>query len=449
MKEINTTRNKLMFILPSMLGLLLFLFPLQYDGQASIPVAALAKMLQKLMTNFAAEAICLLIIISALMSAFVSIFQRKNIQPESMLASLFLVTPIWLVIRCLGAGFAVLVYFKIGSAMIWNENTGGLLLHDLMPILFAMFIFAGLLLPLLLNFGLLEFVGTLFSKVMRPLFNLPGRSAIDCTTSWLGDGTVGVLLTNKQYEQKIYTQKEAAVVGTTFSAVSITFSLIVIAEVGLAHMFLPFYFAVCLAGFVAALVVPRLPPLVFKKDAYIDGTLPDPDAHKIPDNENVFRYGYRAAVTRAAQIKTFSSVLADGVKNALEMLFIVIPVVMGIGTIALVCAEFTPIFDYLGKPFVPYLELLQIPEAATAAKSVVIGFADMFLPSILIAGVESEMTRFTIAALSISQLIYLSEVGAMLLGTKIPVNILDLFVIFILRTLVTLPVIALVAHVVY
>ena len=36
--------------------------------------------------------------------------------------------------------------------------------------LFSVFILAGLLLPLLLNFGLFEFVGTLLTKVMRPLF---------------------------------------------------------------------------------------------------------------------------------------------------------------------------------------------------------------------------------------------------------------------------------------
>lgn len=100
---------------------------------------------------------------------------------------------------------------------------------------------------------------------MRPLFNLPGRSAIDCMASWLGDGSVGILLTSKQYEEKFYTQREAAVVGTTFSAVSITFSLVVIAQVELEHLFLPFYGAVCLAGLVAAVVIPRLPPLSWKK----------------------------------------------------------------------------------------------------------------------------------------------------------------------------------------
>ncbi len=62
-----------------------------------------------------------------------------------------------------------------------------------MPTLYTVFIFAGLLLPLLLNFGLFEFLGTLLNKIMRPIFNLPGQSAIDCITSWLGGGTVGIL----------------------------------------------------------------------------------------------------------------------------------------------------------------------------------------------------------------------------------------------------------------
>ena len=135
-----------------------------------------------------------------------------------------------------------------------------------------------------------------------------------------------------------------------------------------------------------------------------------------------------------------------GVHNALDMLLGVLPVVMAFGTLALIIAETTPLFSWLGLPFVPLLEWLQIPEAAAASQTVMVGFADMFIPAILASSIESDLTRFVIAALSVTQLIYMSEVGALLLGSKIPVNLLELFVIFILRTLVTLPVIALVAH---
>ena len=129
------------------------------------------------------------------------------------------------------------------------------------------------------------------------------------------------------------------------------------------------------------------------------------------------------------------------------MIFAIIPVVMAIGTAALMIAEYTPLFDYLGMPFRPLLTWLQIPDATAASKTIVVGFADMFIPSILASdSITSEVTRFVIAALSVTQLIYLSEVGALLIGSKIPVNLVELFAIFILRTLVSLPVIAGMAH---
>ena len=69
-----------------------------------------------------------------------------------------------------------------------------------------------------------------------------------------------------------------------------------------------------------------------------------------------------------------------------------------------------------------------------------VGFADMFVPSILANSIESELTRFMVAVVSVSQLIYMSEVGALLVGSRIPVTLLELFIIFVLRTLVALPI---------
>src|SRR5699024_5349909 len=80
----------------------------------------------------------------------------------------------------------------------------------------------------------------------------------------------------------------------------------------------------------------------------------------------------------------------------------------------------TPVFQWLGMPFIPLLELMQVPYATEASETILIGFADMFLPSVVGASIESEMTRFIIAALSVTQLIYMSEVGGVLLCSKVP-----------------------------
>lgn len=91
---------------------------------------------------------------------------------------------------------------------------------------------------------------------------------------------------------------------------------------------------------------------------------------------------------------------------------------MATGTTALVIAECTPMFGILGTPFIPILNLMQVPEAA---QTLVIGFADMLLPG----GIKSELTKFVIACTSVTQLVYLSEAGGLLFASKIPIRFLD------------------------
>lgn len=437
------------FFIPSVIGLFLFMIPVQHGTDMTIPVAILASWLRELLSPVLIELVSAIVIGMAIISVAYKIYQPTWIKQRQFLHSLFAPSTVWLLVRLVGGIAAYCTLFKVGSENIWEENTGGLVLNDLLPTLFSVFIFAGLLLPLLLNFGLLELFGTLLSKIMRPIFNLPGRSAIDCIASWLGDGSVGILLTSKQYEEKFYTQREAAVVGTTFSAVSITFSLVVLAQVNLEQYFLPFYGAVCLAGIAAAIILPRIPPLSLKKDCFIDGTYPNKENHLIPEGYNSFTWGLKLATDKAAAINSSINILKEGCKNAIEMVFGVLPVVMGLGTIALVLAEHTSVFAILGKPYIPFLELLHIPEAAKASETMVVGFADMFIPAIIASSIHSEMTRFIIAAMSVTQLIYMSEVGALLLGSRIPVNILELFILFVLRTLITVPVITGVAYCIF
>ena len=437
----------LVFLIPSLIGVFLFMTPVPSGEIMTIPIAVMAKAIQALFSEIALGLIATIICTTGVMSLIFSVFKPKSLTKFRLLNHLFNVSWIWLVTRLFGMAFVLLTYFQVGPHAITSENTGLLVLKDLLPVLFSVFILAGLLLPLLLNFGLLELVGTLLTKVMRPLFGVPGRSAVNCVASWLGDGSVGILMTARQYEDKYYTQREAAIIGTTFSAVSITFCLVVIGQVKLEYLFAPFYLTVCLAGVVAAIIVPRLPPLRFKKDVLIDGEEPDGNAELVPEGKTLFKHSLDVALTKAEKAPGLKGTIEEGLHNAFDMVFAVLPVVMAVGTFALIIAEYTPIFQYLGMPFIPFLELLQIPEAEMAAQTIMVGFADMFIPSILAAGsIESDVTRFIIAAMSVTQLIYMSEVGALLLGSKIPVNIFELFVIFILRTLVTLPVIALMAH---
>lgn len=433
------------FIIPSLIGILLFMTPLKIDGSFTIPIAFLSNLLVESLKDILPLLAVIVISISAIGSIIIKIFRTKN----KILNSLFNVTPIWLIGRILGMIIVILSYLRIGPEFIWSDSTGGMVLFSLLPALISIFLFAGLFLPLLLNHGLLEFVGSMLTKVMRPIFNLPGRSSIDCITSWLGDGTIGILLTGKQYEEGFYTKKEASIIGTSFSAVSITFSLMVITQVGLGHMFVPFYLTVTFAGIIAAIIVPRIPPLSKKSNTYIDGSTPRKDAEVIPEGYTSLSYGLEKALEKAEDNSSIKLFFTDGIKNVVDMWLGVLPIVMAMGGIAVIIAEYTPIFQILGMPFIPFLKLLGIPEAAAASQTLIVGFADMFIPSVLAANITSEMTRFIIACVSVTQLIYMSEVGGLLLGSKIPVKFTDLIIIFLERTIITLPVIVLCANIIF
>ena len=439
------TSSLLKFIIPSLIGVLLFMTPFKIEGQFTIPIAFLSNKLVELFNDFLPLIVTILISISAIGSIVIKFYKTDN----KILNSLFNVTPIWMTGRIIGMILSILTYFKLAPEFIWSDSTGGMVLFSLLPLLVSVFFFAGLFLPLLLNHGLLEFVGALLTKVMRPIFKLPGRSSIDCITSWLGDGTIGILLTSKQFEDGFYTKKEASIIGTSFSAVSITFSLMVITQVGLSHMFVPFYLTVTLTGIVAAIIVPRIPPLSRKSNTYIDGSAPKKDMDNIPSGYTAFTYGLEKALEKAEDNSSIKGFFADGIRNVINMWLGVLPIVMAMGGIALIIAEYTPFFEVLGTPFIPLLNLLGVPEAAAASQTLVVGFADMFIPSVLASTISNEMTRFIVACISVTQLIYMSEIGGLLLGSKIPVKFTDLILIFLERTLVSLPIIVLCANLIF
>ncbi|RVU40874.1 YjiH family protein [Rheinheimera riviphila] len=442
-------RNLAVLAIPSLAGLFLFMTPIPSAQGLTIPVAMLANWLKTTLGDAIPMLLTVLVVSSALATLGTKLFQPAALLQRPLWQKLFNPSWIWLFVRLLGAALIVMVYSGVGPAFVISKATGALVFNDLLPVLLCVFVFAGLLLPLLLNFGLLEMVGTLMSKIMRPVFRLPGRSAVDCIASWLGDGSVGILLTSKQYEAGFYTAREAAVIGTTFSAVSVTFCLVVLGQVKLEHMFVPFYATICLAGIVAAIIVPRLPPLNRKSDTYLTGTDQMVAEGGHFSRTSIWARAFSHGLHRASMAPGVGSTIKEGLETVLDMLLGVLPVIMAVGSCALILAEYTPLFSYLGAPFVPVFELLQIPFASEASKSVMVGFADMFVPSILISTVPNEMTRFVIAALSVTQLIYMSEVGALLLGSRIPVTLLDLLLIFLLRTIVTLPVIAGMAHLLF
>lgn len=449
----NKGKLKAMFLIPSLIGVLIFMIPVKYDGSWTVIVKIIADIISDVLAGILPILCVAILTVSAVLAVVSLIAKPKFIMDNEVLKSCFACSPVWVIVRVIGLICVWVTYLGLDDnggilTMISGPDEGGMAL-DLIVGLVIIFLIASYLLPLLLDFGLLEFIGALLTKIMRPVFKVPGRAAVDCITSWIGDGTLGVMLTCNQYEGGYYSAKEASIIATTFSAVSITFSLVVLDEVGLTHMFGIYYLLICFVGIICAIICPRIPPLSFKKDTYLveGNAMPEtlPEGYK-----NSREYGMDLAIKRVAQHKGVSEFFANGTKNCASMWFGVLPTVMAIGTIALILADYTPIFDWLGTPFVPLLNLLGVPEATAAASTMIVGFTDMFTPAIIIAGSGAgDMTRFIVAVVSITQVLFLDEVGGLILGSKLPVNLLELFIIFLERTIISLIIVCPIAHLLF
>lgn len=439
------------FLIPSLIGLLLFIIPLPYGSMFSIEglssvnigIGFLAELIKIALSNYLNYIALIVIVGSAILSILCKFINIKN----DFLKSVLDVNLFWLIFRILGGLFIAMTVLDFGPEFIKSEVTGQTIL-GVLPSLLAIFLVSGFLLPLVVDFGLMDLVGICISKFMYKIFKVPGRSAVDAISSWLGDGTLGIMITNTQYKQGFYTAKEACIISTCFSLVSLPFSTVIADQLGLMNLFVPFYATVCVASLACAIIMPRMFPLGNIKNATYNNV-----AHikedLIPNNENTFNFALSKAIDRASNAPSFTTIFKNGCKTVIDMYIALLPLVMAWGTLALIVAEFTPIFKWISIPVVFILKLLNVPNAVEAAPAVLVGFTDMFLPSIMVSGEGFDiLTQFIIGALSITQLVYLTETGAVILKSDIPLNLKDLFVIFIIRTSIALPIITLLANII-
>lgn len=452
-KAVKHSRKDLMkFIIPSLIGAILFLIPLPWGGGSlTIGVGYMASMFKSSFGSYLPQFMVYVVVASSIISLIATLVKPKAVTDSEFLNHLFVVSPLNLFIRVVAAIFGVLIISQAEGSVVGlvsSAYTGGVVVNDLFPVLATWFFFSGFFLPLLMEFGSMDYLGTLIRKFMRPLFKVPGRSAIDGIASWIGSGPVGVVITDKQYQEGYYTGKEASIISVCFSLVSLPFAVFIAEFLKLTTSFIVFYGTISIASFVAAVVLPRIYPLAKKSNTYMEGV--DVNINEeVPEGKSLHGWAVECGVNRAKKSPDAGGIVLSGIKTVVDVYFSLMPIVLFLGTIALVGAEHTPIFTIISKPLVPFFNLMQVPDAASAAAATVVGFADMFLPAIFVKNSPHEITRFIIGALSFTQLIYLTETGAIILRSKIPVKILDLLILFVERTLITLPIIIIIAHMVY
>lgn len=427
--------------------MLIFLTPIPWDGHLTIGIGIITGWLRALMGDYGLHFVVSLTVITSVMTLIGSLLKPSWINSRPQLKELFDVPPIWILLRLAGTSFALVYFFQFGPPLLQSEDVGGAVFVGIAVNVVAVYISACIFLPLLTDFGLMEFAGTLARPAFRKVFQLPGRAAIDAIASFVGASAIGLLITIGQYERGNYSGREASVIAANFSVVSIPFSLVVATVAGIEHLFIPWYGVIIFACLIAAFITPRLPPLSRKTDTYFAAAEHNEEV-VTAETTSLLRESWQAALQRAEVAPDLRGFFATGLKNMAFFMFSVITAALAVATVATLLVFHTPVFEWLGYPFIVLLELAQLPDAATAATALFSGFLDQYMPALAAASVDSELTSFVLAGLAVAQLIYMSEPGVIILRSSLPINFPELIVIFLLRTAIVLPVLILGAHLV-
>jgi nucleoside recognition membrane protein YjiH len=154
----------------------------------------------------------------------------------------------------------------------------------------------------------------------------------------------------------------------------------------------------------------------------------------------ILKQAFDNAVRRSRTSPTFVEYLRIAAGNYFEVIFGIAAISIGVVAVSTIIINHTPLFDWLSAPLIPLMRLLDLAPAEVMAPGFIIGFLELFLPTLLTDQIASEYSRFVLTGVSVCQLIYMSEVGILILRSILPLGLIDLLLVFVVRTIIVTPV---------
>ncbi|WP_454016030.1 YjiH family protein [Bacillus sp. Marseille-Q7846] len=419
----------LRFILASLVGVFMFFVPVTINGASSIMIDHIVSWIRTSVPSVVPYYALLVMVMGAIYPFYTKKWNAS------------IVDVCFSILKVVGVVFGVLYCFKVGPAWFFAPDVGPFLYEKLVISVSLLVPIGSAFLALLVEYGLLEFIGTFCRPIMRPLWKTPGRSAIDAVASFVGSYSLALLITNRVYKEGKYTTKEAAIIATGFSTVSATFMIIIAKTLDIMYLWNVYFWTTLVVTFIVTAITVRIPPLSRKPDTYVtEEGFPEP-VYK----EKMLERAWEDALEVSKSAPSIMKNIAVNLKDGFIMTMGILPSIMSVGLIGIVLAKFTPIFDWISYIFYPFTWLLQLPEADLAAKAASVGIAEMFLPSLLVVSAPL-VTKFVIAVVSVSSILFFSASIPCILSTDIPLKVSELIVLYVQRTILTLLIITPIAY---
>lgn len=407
----------------SAIGVFAFFVPVTYKGTSTIVLDHLVTIFQ----DVAEPIVPWIITAFACLGTGVSILDKrwtKGVMPA-----------VFTLANCVGLVICVLWVTGNLPAVLAQDDLVPFLWEKIAVPVGLIVPIGALFLSLLLSYGILEFVGVFMQPIMRPAFHTPGRSAIDAVASFVGSYSLGLLITDRVYRNGGYTGREASIVAIGFSTVSAAFMVIVANALDLMDHWLLYFFSALIITFLVTAITVHLPPISRITEDYYPGATPNPE-QKVTGNR--FAVAWREAKLALSEAPSLARNLWINLVDGVRMSSAIVPSILSIGLAGLLLEKYTPVFDWVGYLFYPFMWLVHLPAPDVAGPAVAVGIAEMFLPASVVAGHESLVLRFVIAIVSVSAIIFFSALVPAVLATKIPLKIWQLVVVWFIRCVLTI-----------
>lgn len=433
----------LKFLIFSVLGIFIFFVPAFTRGKSTLTFMVYAVDSVKA----ALLPILPIITMSLIFSLVILCVIAKYSNNHPTIKKLYRSSNVSIILYCFGAVLGTMAFMKVGPQMLFTKGVmGGVSVAQTVVVTTLV---AGMMVPFLVEFGLLEMIGRLIEPFMRPLFKIPGCASIDAVTSFVANPTVGVFFTNKLYCEKLYTGREAASIATCFSFISLGFFAVPCQVAGIFDLYGMVLLSSFAIAFILAAVMIRIPPISKIEDKYIDGSPRDKSKASNNSEGDLFSNGLKAALSKAQNteiIPIFKKYFIDVFVFTQKVTATILCFCM----IAMLLVENTSIFQVIGTPFIPLLRLMQIPNASDIGPAMVLALAEVSLPSVYISTLAvARKTAFFVVVLSTLQIINLGSSMMPIIESRIPLNAAKCLIIFVLRTLVAIPLVALLVHLMF
>ena len=425
-------QNMLKFFIFSIIGLFTFFVPIEINGTNTVPLDHMVTYVTDTFPALIPYYILAVILLGAVVP-FVNKSWNKNI-----------VNIILSFLKIIGLIVASMLIFDFGPNLIHQENMGPYLYENLVTSVGVLLPIGAVFLVLIVGYGLLEFVGVFLQSVMRPVWKTPGRSAVDAVASFVGSYALGLLITNRVFKQGQYSVKEASIIATGFSTVSVTFMLVIAKELDIMDIWNTYFWVTLIVTFLVTAITVRIWPLKQMSNEYYTEK---PDPEEII-RKNRFKAAWNQAMKKVEHTPSLLKNIWINLVDGILMAGATLPSILSVGLLGLILAEYTSVFDILGYVFYPFTWIVQVPEPLLAAKAVSMEIAEMFLPSLLISGMGVPLiTKFVIAVVSVSAIIFFSATIPVIMSTDIPITVRNLVIIWVERTILTIVIVTPLAYI--